>query len=140
MARKFALTGLLRLRSIQQRQAAERLSRATMNARQAETRERHARAALGSSDMEAVDVRTLAAIAASRVAARSQLAELTGLSRECVAALDEAEREHTLAKREEKSLEKLKDTHDERERTADLRAEQTTLDEIATTRWTETDS
>ncbi|WP_166996536.1 flagellar FliJ family protein [Paramicrobacterium fandaimingii] len=140
MARKFALTGLLRLRSIQQRQAAERLSRETMNARQAETRERHARAALGSSGTEAVDVRTLAALAASRVAARSQLAELTNLTEQHVTARDEAAHAHALAKREEKSLEKLKDAHDERERTADLRAEQAVLDEIATTRWTETDS
>ncbi|GAB2518207.1 flagellar FliJ family protein [Paramicrobacterium agarici] len=137
MARKFALTGLLRLRSIQQREAAERLSRASITARQTEARDRQARAALASTGTEAVDVRTLAAIAASRVAARSQLAELTNLADVHNRERDEAEREHTRAKRNEKSIEKLEQAHVKRERADELRAEQAVLDEIATTRWKE---
>ncbi|SEB90104.1 flagellar FliJ protein [Paramicrobacterium humi] len=140
MSRAFSLAGLLRLRSIQERQAAENLARANIEARQMAARDRQARAALAATGTDAVDVRTLAAIAASRVAARSQLAELTNLQAEQRRRLDEARAAHSAAKRNALGLEKLEAAHDEREQKRELADEQAAIDEIATSRWTETES
>lgn len=140
MSRSFSLAGLLRLRGIQERQAAEALARANIEARQSATRERHARAALAATGTEAVDVRTLAAIAASRVAARSQLSDLAMLQGEQRSRLELARSEHAKAKRDALGLEKLEEAHDEREQQRELHEEQTAIDEIATTRWKETDA
>jgi flagellar FliJ protein len=126
----FPLAGLLRLRGVQERAAAERLSRAQIAARQAEARERHTRAALADSADAAVDVRTLAAIAAARAAARSELADLSALTDAQRGAVDEARQEHAEAKRRTRGLEKLEVAHRERERARELHAEQLALDEI----------
>ncbi|WP_203135620.1 hypothetical protein [Microbacterium sp. JZ31] len=130
----FSLAGLLRLRGVQERAAAERLSRAQVAARQSEARERHTRAALAGTGDDAVDVRTLAAIAAARAAARSRLADLSALTEAQRGAVEEAQREHAEAKRRARGLEKLEAAHVARERTRLLQAEQAVLDEIAQTR------
>lgn len=131
----FPLAGLLRLRGIQERAAAERLSRAQIAARQTEARERRMRAALADTGEQPGDVRTMAALAASRAASRAQLSELSALASEQGAALSEAQREHSDAKRQARGLEKLEVGHLQRERARELQAEQTALDEIATGRW-----
>jgi flagellar FliJ protein len=131
----FSLAGLLRLRGVQERAAAERLSRAQIAARQTEARERHARAALADTGDEAVDVRALAAIAASRAAARTSLSDLAQLTNEQQRLVEEARHEHAHAKRRARGLEKLERAHAERERANELRSEQAALDEIATGRW-----
>ncbi|MGV9768957.1 hypothetical protein ACWDR7_05660 [Microbacterium sp. NPDC003461] len=138
MSERFSLSGLLRLRGVQERAAAERLSRASIAARQAEAGERRTRAALAGAGDAAVDVRSLAAIAASRAAARAQLSELSLLSDERRDAEEEARRAHAEAKRRARGLEKLEAAHRERERSRELHAEQTALDEIATGRWAST--
>lgn len=135
MTPKFSLAGLLRLRDVQERAAAERLSRAAVAARQAEAREHRTRTALAEGDDAAMDVHTLAAIAASRAAARARIGELALLAEAQRDDVDAARREHTEAKRRALGLEKLEAAHREVERRDELRAEQSALDEIATGRW-----
>lgn len=58
MSRSFSLAGLLRVREIQERAAAQRLSRAVIDAQHTEARDRSLRAHLAGSGNEAVDVRS----------------------------------------------------------------------------------
>lgn len=131
MSRLFSLSGLLRVRSIQERQAAQELSRAVIDARQTRTRDRHLRAALAATESDAVDVRTLAALAATRVASRSMLADLEALSAQQQEAMEAARTAHDDARRSVRGLDRLALAHERRLRAEDLRAEQHELDEIA---------
>lgn len=131
MSRQFSLAGLLRVRGIQERAAAERLSRAVLDARHTEARDRHLRAALAGEGTDAVDVRSLAALAAARSASRSMLADLTALASVQQQSVADARAEHADARRAQRGLDRLADAHAERVRAEDLRAEQAELDEIA---------
>ncbi|WP_243230461.1 flagellar export protein FliJ [Microbacterium sp. CIAB417] len=131
MSRGFSLSGLLRVRGIQERAAAQRLSRAVIDADQAKARERVARAALDASGSDAIDVRTLAAIAAARVSARRQLGDLASLADLRSAALADARDAHREARRQVRALERLADAHAARQEAETLRQEQNDIDEIA---------
>ncbi|BDZ39190.1 hypothetical protein [Microbacterium suwonense] len=131
MSRLFSLSGLLRVRSIQERQAAQELSRAVIDAKQTRTRDRHVRAALAATESEAVDVRTLAALAAARVASRSMLADLETLSAQQQQAVDAAQSAHEDARRAVRGLDRLAAAHEARMLVEQLRVEQHELDEIA---------
>lgn len=131
MSRQFSLAGLLRVRGIQERAAAERLSRAVLDARHTEARDRHLRAALAGEGTDAVDVRSLAALAAARSASRSMLADLTALASVQQQSVADARAEHADARRAQRGLDRLADAHAERVRADDLRSEQAELDEIA---------
>lgn len=137
MSRGFSLAGLLRVREIQERAAAQRLSRAVIDAQHTEARDRVLRAHLAGTDTEAVDVRALAALAAARVSGRTLLADLTALADLQQETVAEARAEHADARRTLRGLERLADNHAEAVRTADLRAEQAELDEIASRSRTE---
>lgn len=131
MTRSFSLAGLLRVRSIQERAAAQELSRAVIDANQTRARDRQVRAALAASESDAVDVRSLAALAATRVATRSMLADLESLSALQQQAVDAAQSTHVEVRREVRGLDRLAAAHEERSRADALRAEQRDLDEIA---------
>jgi len=131
MSRPFRLSGLLRVRGLQERAAAEHLSRAAMEHTRTQARERELRTALSSSTDAAMDVRTLAALAAARVASRGLLADLTVLGDLQRSAVEEARDRHAAARIDERGLARLAEAHAERERMRDLRAEQAELDEIA---------
>jgi flagellar export protein FliJ len=131
MNRSFSLAGLLRVRSIQERQAAQELSRAVVDANQTRVRDRHLRAALAATESDAVDVRSLAALAASRVAGRSMLAELGALTALQQQAVQDAKTVHDGVRREVRGLDRLAEAHAVRVRAEELRAEQHELDEIA---------
>lgn len=131
MNRSFSLSGLLRVRSIQERQAAQELSRAVIDADQTRVRDRRLRAALGASDSDAADTRSLAALAAARVAGRSMLAELQSLAAMQQQAVHEARTVHDDARREVRGLDRLAEAHALRVRAEELRVEQQELDEIA---------
>lgn len=137
MSRGFSLAGLLRVREIQERAAAQRLSRAVIDAQHTEARDRALRAHLAGGDTEAVDVRTLAALAAARVSGRALLADLAALSDLQQETVAEARTAHADARRTLRGLERLADTHAETVRAADLQAEQAELDEIASRTRTE---
>lgn len=131
MKRGFPLAGLLRIRGIQQRAAAAHLSRAAMEEQRTEARDRQLRSALTTSAETPGDIRTLAALAASRVAARSLLADLDTLRRAQRADVDAARLRLDDARRAERGIERLADAFHERERERRDAAEQAVLDEIA---------
>lgn len=131
MTRSFSLAGLLRVRSIQERQAAQELSRTVVDAAQTRARERHLRSALAATESAVVDVRSLAALAASRVASRSMLAELDSLAALQHKAVNEAKVVHAGARREVRGLDRLAEAHARRVHAEELRVEQRVLDEIA---------
>ena len=130
MSRGFSLAGLLRVREIQERAAAQRLSRAVIDAQHTEARDRALRAHLAGTETEAVDVRTLAALAAARVTGRALLADLTALADLQQETVAEARDAHADARRTLRGLERLAEGHADRMRAADLHAEQAELDEI----------
>lgn len=130
MTRSFSLAGLLRVREIQERAAAQRLSRAVIDAQHTEARDRSLRAHLAGAGSEAVDVRSLAALAAARVAGRTLLADLTTLSELQEQAVDLARTEHADARRAMRGLDRLAEAHAVEVRAAELHAEQAELDEI----------
>jgi flagellar FliJ protein len=135
MSRHFRLAGLLRLRKLQQDQAA--LDLAEANARVAELQARHGRArsalsALGNSPQT---VAALNAMAAARSSSRSMLAELDALGRNHQESLDAAQTTYNAARAQSVALEKLHDRHAAALQAEDLHAEQTVLDEIAGARW-----
>ncbi|SDQ50569.1 hypothetical protein [Microbacterium sp. cf332] len=131
MKRGFPLAGLLRIRGIQHRAAAAHLSRAAMEEQRTEARDRQLRAALTASADTPGDIRTLAALAASRVAARSLLTDLDTLRRAQRHEVDAARSRLTEARRAEQGVDRLAEAYDERERARRDAAEQAALDEIA---------
>ncbi|KRE76326.1 flagellar FliJ family protein [Arthrobacter sp. Soil763] len=135
MNRQFSLAGLLRLRQIQQDQAASGLARARSRSSSVRARESSARRQLAATDGDIDSTASLRAVAAARSASHSMLADLQGLAR--LAETDEAAaREEFIAARTRSTgLEKLQARHHAEVSTADLRAEQSTLDEISSTSW-----
>lgn len=135
MNRQFSLAGLLRLRQIQQDQAASGLARARSRSSSVRAREASARRELSATDEAIESSASLRAVAAARSASHSMLADLQNLAR--VAETDEATaREEFIAARTRSvGLEKLQARHHAELNTAELRAEQSTLDEISSTIW-----
>ncbi|UUT36057.1 hypothetical protein [Microbacterium elymi] len=131
MSRSFSLAGLLRVRSVQEREAAQRLSRAAVEANQTAARDRRLRAALGGADPETMDSASLAALAASRASARAMLADVSALSALQQQEVRTARTAHDARRREVRGLEKLAQAHLRQVRADELRAEQVELDEIA---------
>lgn len=131
MKRSFPLAGLLRVRSVQERAAAAHLSRAALDRAHTDARDRQLRTALTASADSPGDVRSLAALAAGRVAARSMLSDLRVLRDAQTLAVDEARAAHRTARTAEQGLERLADAHARREIERRQHAEQLDLDEIA---------
>ena len=131
MARDFRLAGLLRLRQVQQDQAASDLASANSRARESAARQNRARAALGGVGAEATSSSVLYAIAAARSSSRSMLSELEAvetLDRERVRQAADA---YAQARARSLGLEKLEARHTETQNAADLAAQQAAIDEIA---------
>ncbi|MCR2813982.1 hypothetical protein NQ166_10510 [Microbacterium sp. zg.Y1090] len=137
MSRPFRLAGLLRVRGIQERAAAAHLSRSAMERSHTDARERQLRAALAASADIPIDVRTLAAVAAGRVAARSTLTDLRTLADMQLATLEDARAQHAAARIDQRGLARLAEAHADRETARELHEEQIELDEIAVRTHTE---
>lgn len=135
MNRQFSLAGLLRLRQIQQDQAATGLAQARSHSAAVRARETAARRDLTLTDNDVVTSQALNAIAAARFSSFSMLADLQSLTAEAQSAEDAAREEFTAARTRSVGLEKLQTRHDAEVLSADLRAEQAALDEIASTVW-----
>ena len=127
----FSLSGLLRVRSAQERIAAEALSRSTAQRVRAEAGETGAQASLAEIAEEVGDSATLLAMAAARAAGRSMLGDLQTLTALRRGEEEAAKAVHIEARRELKGLERLETAERARRTSAELRAEQTVLDEIA---------
>lgn len=135
MSRQFSLAGLLRLRQIQQDQAATGLARARSRSSSVRAREAAARRDLSATDDPISSSASLRAIAAARSSSHSMLADLQNLGRIAETEEAEARREFIAARTRSVGLEKLQARHDAEVTTEDLRAEQSALDEIASTVW-----
>jgi len=127
----FRLLGLLRLRKLQEDQAAASLAQARRGVRDTATRMAVAHARLASSDAAAATSEELFAIAATRSSATIMLAGLAELERRQELEVEERAAEHAAAVRASRSIEKLEERHARTEAAAELHAEQRVLDELA---------
>lgn len=135
MTRAFALDGLLRLRRLEQEQAAGSLAAANAGRRESAAREAAARAGLGASPATPGTLNALHGIAAARASARSMVAELGAVTLDRQRRAEEAQQEYSEARRNTLSLEKLAARHAEVVAADELHAEQIVLDELAGTAW-----
>jgi flagellar FliJ protein len=135
MARLFALAGLLRLRHLQEDQAAGDLAQANAVAQANIRRRANTRAALEVLPSSVTGPNTLHAVAAARASTRSMLAEMDALGNNYQTAVGEAQAAYDASRAESVSLEKLEGRHGAVVAAEDLHAEQTILDEVASTAW-----
>ncbi len=133
MTQHFRLAGLLRLRQLEQDQAAGDLAAANGLLAEASERQSKAFAELESTASDATGPATLAAIAASRAAARALLADLDVLEAGRRESAEHARAAFSTARIRSIGLEKLESKHAVREAAEDVRAEQLFLDEITST-------
>jgi len=132
MARTFRLAGLLRLRQVQEEQAASDLAAANARSRENAARQNRARAALGGVGAEATSSNVLYAIAAARSSSRSMLAELEAVDVHNRADVADAAAAYAAARARSLGVEKLEQRHIETRDADDLAAQQAVVDEIAT--------
>ncbi|TFC87164.1 flagellar export protein FliJ [Cryobacterium sinapicolor] len=135
MKRTFALAGLLRLRHLQQDQAAGDLAQANATAQANTARRAAARSTLDRTPTLASGADTLAAIAFARASAHSMLADMEALGRNYQVAVGEAQVAFDTTRADSVRLEKLEGRHGALVTADDLHREQTILDEIASTGW-----
>lgn len=133
MGRRFPLAGLVRLRHLQQDQAAAALAAANERLQESGARRERARAALGATAGDATSVEALYAVAAARASTRGMLADLDALRRRRETAQRDAQAEFDEARARSLRLEKLARRHIDALAVEDLHAEQIVLDEIAGT-------
>jgi flagellar FliJ protein len=133
MAGPFRLAGLLRLRQVQQEQAASDLASANARARSSILQRERARAALGGATTEVASSVVLYAIAAARASSRSMLAELDAVEFRTRAEAEQAAVAYAEARARSLGLEKLEGRHIDTEAEADVAAQQAAVDEITST-------
>jgi len=135
MARSFPLAGLLRLRHLQQDQAASQLAGANARLRESGKSLVAARTLLGETVSEVSDPAALQAVAAARASARSMLAELQAADALRRSEAEQAQAALQQARAQAIGLEKLEAQHAVSAAAEELRGEQVVLDEIASVAW-----
>lgn len=135
MNRQFPLAGLLRLRRMQEDQAASGLARANSRSQSMRERRGAARTELQDSGAAVGSSSALLAIAAARASSQSMLADLDALAAAAESELATARSEYTEARRQAVGLEKLELRHGAELAVTELRSEQGVLDEIASSSW-----
>ena len=130
----FPLAGLLRLRGIELDAAQGRLAGANRRAQESRDRRVRSVSGLGAVDAHPADGTALLAIAAARSAARSELAALDALIAADDAEQRAAQAQYREAKMRTVPLEKMADRHRAQQAAADLKSEQSALDESAVRR------
>ncbi len=127
----FGLAALLRIRRLKEERAAYEMVRSRSRASEL-AQERHQLIdQLGDHAHEAKDVRGIHALSAARASTSTMLADLEALTLIQQRVVAEAEEQHRAARTEVRTIEKLEERHVEGEREAELRTEQTVLDELA---------
>lgn len=129
--RTFPLAGLLRLRSIEQDQAAASLSAANTRSRDLKDRTSAARQGLGAHSVDITDSRALHMAAIARASSASMLADLVALETVATEEAAAAQASFLSARSRTVGLEKLSARHTARVEAADQATEQTALDEIS---------
>jgi flagellar protein FliJ len=135
MVGKFRLAGVLRLRKLEEDQARMRLVGADADLGETLDRVGGLAAYVDASPEHASSSASLAAIAASRAASGSLFAVLEAEARLRVQEVDAARTELQRARTASLGLEKLEERHEDATTRAEGRAEQATLDEVASTSW-----
>ncbi|SDC84661.1 flagellar FliJ protein [Sanguibacter gelidistatuariae] len=132
MSRPYRLAGLLRLRKLQEDQAASDLAVANAARRAALDRQSAAEGALADHGFDPVtDVGAWRSAIASRVALRGLVLEASVAAEVAATEVNQRELAWADARRRAIPLEKLEERHEETEKIEDLRQEQIVLDEIA---------
>ncbi|HEV7566974.1 MAG: hypothetical protein QOD05_1709 [Microbacteriaceae bacterium] len=135
MPRTFSLAGLLRLRHVQQEEAAAELARANRRLRETAARRERAYALLEETASAVGDSTTLVAVAAARASSRSMLAALDAVTNDQQSDANRAQAAFNAARAGSIGLEKLEHKHAVALATEDVRAEQGVIDELASTAW-----
>jgi flagellar FliJ protein len=135
MARLFPLAGLLRLRHLQQDEAAGALASANARLDGTSVQQNRARSALGATRVDVSSTESLYALAAGRASMRSTLSDLASLSERQRIEAEQATEAYSAAKSQAVRIEKLEAKHSEAATTEDLRVEQSVIDELASTAW-----
>lgn len=135
MARMFPLAGLLRLRQVQEEQAASDLATANARAREISSRQQQARRTLASSSTDTASPTVFYAVAAARASSRSMLAELDALDCDHQPTLVRATEDFAQARARSIGLEKLAGRHRDQVTAEELHAEQAAIDEMASNGW-----
>lgn len=131
MTRTFSLAGLLRLRRIEQDQAAGTLSTANARSQAIHARKSAARMELQESPTDVSSVKALHMASIARASSRSMLADLIALEAIQEAETTAAQEAFTAARTRTAGLEKLEIKHNAGVAAADMLAEQNALDEIS---------
>lgn len=132
MAGRFRLAGLLRLRNLQEEQAAAALALAHAERRAAQKRRDETAEMLSGTGLpERADHLTWQAAIAGRAAVNGLLGEARAALEVVEVRVDAATHEWSAARTKAATLEKLEDRHEVLERAEELRAEQLVLDEAA---------
>lgn len=132
MSRQFPLAGLLRLRQLEQDQAAARFGAVNARFRALAGREEAAREQADGITSEVDSSAALRAVAAARASSMSMLADLRALSELAASEREDAQVEFAAARARTIGLEKLEARHSEAVAAAELAAEQGVLDELGT--------
>ena len=130
-SRAFSLAGLLRLRTLEQDQAAARLSSANNRSQVLRSRQSALRDQLTESPVEVNSTQALRYAAIARASMAGMLADLHTLEEAQDAETDSAREAFSAARSRTVGLEKLQARHHRAIADQDLAAEQTALDEIA---------
>ncbi|WP_138445252.1 flagellar export protein FliJ [Sinomonas susongensis] len=130
MNRQFPLAGLLRLRRLEQDQAAARFGAVNAQLRAVGAQQASARADAEEIPSDVDSSAALLAVAAARAASASLLAELDALAAAAEAERGKAQHDLTSARARTVGLEKLEARHDALVDAAELAAEQGVLDDL----------
>jgi len=132
MSRKFRLASLLRVRQLQEDEAAATLASANRAASEAQQRSARASARLAGAALDgSVPVGVWQAVTAARAAMRRELEDAEALLRARRAACADAEKSWLAARGRVKTFERLEEQHDAQVAADELAEEQKALDEAA---------
>lgn len=132
--KQFRLLGLQRLRQLQEDQAAAELAERAQARQRSQARARQALEDLSSSALMSGDVQSWRASVASRVALTGALRDAESAAEVAAYHEGDARDQWSAARRRSLTLERLADRHDVAEQREQDKAEQHTLDELATQR------
>lgn len=135
MSARFSLTGLLRLRKLEEDQRAVELNSARDREAVGLARTRRIRRSLAEGHEDPTAHASLASIAAARASSATMLSELGEIDRENAVEVEKAVGAHADAHRKTLGLEKLEARFEEKVLAEQLREEQLLLDDLSSRAW-----